>query len=143
MAATRITTASQSPRTLTYLDKRLAWCRTLPNHTTSSRLFPTLEELAQIPREEIPAVMSRFAALQGQLAARLLIPLASAETPANSTPDRLLSVREVVGRLSVTKGFVYDLIRRGTLPAVKLSERNTRIREVDLENYQKTRKALR
>lgn len=116
----------------------------MPDHTPPTRLFPAPEDLAPIPDDQIPAVLVQLGALQSQLAARLL---AAGNRPAPESPisppaERLLSVREAAGRLSTPKAFVYELIRRAILPAVKLSPRNTRVREADLIAYLKMRKAL-
>jgi len=50
-------------------------------------------------------------------------------------PDRLLTVREVAGRLSVTTRTVHRYLADGKLPRVQLSERAVRIREADLERF--------
>lgn len=46
---------------------------------------------------------------------------------------QLLTVKEVSKRLKVRPDFVYQLIRDGRLTAYKLSERNTRVAETDVE----------
>lgn len=48
-----------------------------------------------------------------------------------------LTAAEVAGELGVTTSGVYKLVKRGKLPAVKLSERGMRISRLALEAYQR------
>lgn len=48
---------------------------------------------------------------------------------------RLLRVREVAERLSISRSAAYDLIRRGVIPAVHISERITRVDPAALEAF--------
>jgi excisionase family DNA binding protein len=48
---------------------------------------------------------------------------------------RLLTVREVAERLSVTPRTVHRYLADGKLPRVQLSERAVRIRETDLQAF--------
>src|SRR6266852_1770185 len=69
---------------------------------------------ASIPVEQIPAVLTAFAAWQCALAARLMaIPTTIAET-ATETDDRLLTVQECAERLRKSPQWVYR--RTKTLP---------------------------
>lgn len=47
--------------------------------------------------------------------------------------DRLLKVAEVAERLSVTDSTVYRWIDDGSLPAISVGPKSTRVRESDLE----------
>jgi excisionase family DNA binding protein len=48
-----------------------------------------------------------------------------------------LTVSEVAIELDISPDGVYKLIKRGKLPAVRLSERGTRVSRVALEGYQR------
>lgn len=53
-----------------------------------------------------------------------------------SPPGELLSVPAVAQRLAVNRYFVYELIREGHLPALRLGRRNgIRVRRDDLERW--------
>ena len=56
-------------------------------------------------------------------------------TASGSRPGRLLAAEEVAELLAVNTGFVYALVRRGELPAVRLGERYVRFREQTLERW--------
>lgn len=48
---------------------------------------------------------------------------------------RLLRIRTVAERLSITPRAVYHLIAEGKLPGVRVTERALRVKEQDLEEY--------
>ena len=103
--------------------------------------IPTREEIEQIPPDRIPAALVRLGEIQALLIVRLCnqtIPT----LPSEEQEDRLLTIPEVARRLSVPKGFAYELIRRKHLPVIKLSERNTRVRESDLTRYLTIKKKI-
>jgi excisionase family DNA binding protein len=52
-----------------------------------------------------------------------------------------LTIREVVARLRLSRARVYELVRSGDLPTVKLGTRGTRVRRVDLEQWEKRPRA--
>ena len=49
--------------------------------------------------------------------------------------SRLLSVREVADRLRISTRSVHLLIRRGSLRAVRLGPRATRVKAAEVERY--------
>lgn len=49
----------------------------------------------------------------------------------------LLTVGQVAAQLQVSRGTVYNLVRRGELIAVKVTPRKTRFRVEDLEAFQR------
>jgi excisionase family DNA binding protein len=55
-------------------------------------------------------------------------PLPVAEAPVAARPARLLGAAEVAEVLGVRETFVYELARRGELPAVRIGERYVRFR---------------
>jgi predicted DNA-binding transcriptional regulator AlpA len=81
-------------------------------------MFPDVLNIdpSAIPADKIPAVLSALAALQGALAARLIV---SAETAANGPAtdndrDTLLTVAETAERLRRSPKWVYRRVK--TLP---------------------------
>jgi excisionase family DNA binding protein len=90
---------------------------------------------AKIQVSAIPALMAQLAATQSALAARLIegasvVP----EIGAVTETDRAISVEEAAERLSFTKQYLYELIRRGEIPAIKHGK-YIRIRENDLSAW--------
>lgn len=61
-----------------------------------------------IPAAEIPATLSALAALQGALAARLLV---TVEPAVDNDVDTLLTVAEVAGRLRRSTKWVYRRVK--------------------------------
>lgn len=61
------------------------------------------------------------------------------EVKGNSEDDELLSVEEVSKILKVTTQQVRNLINSGKLNSIKLSERGTRIKKSDFDNFLKER----
>jgi excisionase family DNA binding protein len=51
--------------------------------------------------------------------------------------DRLLTVRELAERLSISPGTAYHWLSEGRLPCVRFSSRCVRFRESDVENMLK------
>jgi hypothetical protein len=91
--------------------------------------------VARVPVHQLPALLTqlaslqtRIAAVEGAVAARLLV----AHAP-QAEPDRLLTADEAADRLEVTKDW---LRRRGTLPfVVKLSEGVVRYSTAGIEAF--------
>jgi excisionase family DNA binding protein len=101
--------------------------------TTDPRLIAGLSD------EDLTTVLGRLAVLHHALmaeVARRVAPAAFVEEP---TPDAdaMLTVPDVAARLKLPKAYVYDLIRRGDLPAVKIgaSARYRRVRAGDLGRW--------
>jgi excisionase family DNA binding protein len=94
--------------------------------------------LAQVPPEEIPAMMAQLAAIQSALAVRLHESTNSlSESAPTSEPDRAITVEEAADRLTFTAQYVYELIKRGQLPAIRTGK-YVRIRECDLSAWMTT-----
>jgi excisionase family DNA binding protein len=50
-------------------------------------------------------------------------------------PDALLTISEVAKRLQLGLPRTYELVRQKALPAVKIGERQVRVRRSDLDHY--------
>ena len=92
---------------------------------------PTLDELAAHPERasEIPpaiaaGLLARLAGLQSVLLARALAP---AESGHGEAEDRLLTIAEAAGLLSVPQAFAYELARRGEIPTVRIGRKYVRV----------------
>src|SRR3990172_109385 len=72
----------------------------------------------EVPREQIPAVLSHLAALQSALAARLMVPEEKGNNGGLQDAQPCLDVPAVARLLNVPRSRVYELIRRGDLPAI-------------------------
>ncbi len=92
---------------------------------------PTLDDVAQNPSlaadlslEVARALLAQCALVQGVLLARVLTGAGNgqgAPTPAEREEEvRVLTAPQVAELLAVPRSYVYDLIRRGILPAVRL-----------------------
>ncbi len=88
-------------------------------------LVAALERAAlDVPVAALPPLLGRLAALQGLLAGRLVAGAAppgkeGARGPGGPEEDRLLSVPEAAKLLNFAPSYVYELARRGVLPAVR------------------------
>jgi len=79
--------------------------------------------VAALAPEAVPPLLAQLAALQSAITARLL-GVASPEASPGRDPaeDRPLTVPEVALHLQVGKAYVYDLIRRGELGALRFGK---------------------
>lgn len=104
-----------------------------------SELLVTLvknpDRVGEVPPESIPALMTELAAVQARLVAQLL----NAEDVGRRNGDendaeRLFAIADVADRLRLTKAYVYELIRQGRLPAVRIGK-YLRVRAADLSRW--------
>lgn len=76
---------------------------------------------AEIPPEQIPALLAQLAAIQSALAARLLV-VNGQGSPEALAEDRWLTIPEVAERLCLARAYCYELARRGDLPTVRVGK---------------------
>jgi len=96
-----------------------------------------LDQVRELPLENVPAVMALFSAAQMTLAVRMLkTPNVPSEAAVVSKTDCAISVEEAAARLSFTKQYLYELIRRGEIPAIRHGK-YVRILESDLAAWMK------
>jgi excisionase family DNA binding protein len=103
--------------------------------------MPTLRELLEAPDLARSLQPGAMAEVLGELVLLLARFLAQASATPGTTqatnpedPDRLLTVRETAALLSVRPPHVYELVRRHTLPAVRVG-RFVRLRARDLHAW--------
>lgn len=95
-----------------------------------SQLDGLMDDAANLPAEQIPAMLARLAALQGALAARLLMN-GNGTGHQSAHEDRLLDVAQAAERLSMSKNFLYRNSK--TLPFAVRKGRMLRFSEVVLD----------
>ncbi|MGC2494620.1 MAG: helix-turn-helix domain-containing protein [Candidatus Binatus sp.] len=85
--------------------------------------------MAEVSPDQIPAAIAQLAAAQSSLAARLMMPPGGpiqthGGAPANDAEpsERLLTVVEVAKMLECARSYVYELVRKGSIPAVHLGK---------------------
>lgn len=107
---------------------------------TVADLLATPSAVDTCPRDQVPVLLAavaseqaRLAGLQVTLYARLL-----ASSQATNTPDSLLTIPDVAGRLHVPVAFAYDLARRRILPTVRVGK-YVRVRESSLAKWMQQR----
>jgi excisionase family DNA binding protein len=89
-------------------------------------------EIEDTPQEDIPEALVQLEAAKTRLLCRLVKPgLAPPRLP---EPDQLLTVAEVARRLSFTRQFCYEMIRRGQLVSVRQGK-YVRVRLSDLSRW--------
>ncbi len=77
-----------------------------------------LPEAGDLPIEEIPPALSQLAALQGQLAARLIMErIAPVDGKAEQAPDELINIKAAAELLAVDAEWIYRRIKK--LPFVR------------------------
>jgi len=97
----------------------------------------SLPQSSEIEQAEIPAALAALAALQGALAARLLV--APVVAPANGEGDTMLTTKEAAKLLCRSPRWIY---RHKHLPFVKpLSARSMVHSKRGIERYLATRKS--
>ncbi len=107
--------------------------------TPQELLFKVLQDparVAAIPEQEIPALLLQVAGLLTALSTRTACAGKSnddAEASADSD-DRLFTIPQVAGRLSVPKGRVYEMGRRGEIPTIRFGK-YVRVRVADLQAW--------
>ncbi len=93
----------------------------------------TLETVVgQASAAELPTILGEFERAKAMAWAKL--------TPTQNgaqVQGEYLTVREVVGRLRLSRARVYELIRSGDLPHVRMGRRGMRIRLSDLTQWEK------
>ncbi len=92
-----------------------------------------LQDLGEIPAEEIPAFLIQLSACQTALAARMST-ATTAHDGREPVEDRLLSIPDVSRLLNVRRAYVYDLARRGQLPTVRIGK-HLRVHPTDLRKW--------
>jgi excisionase family DNA binding protein len=82
-------------------------------------VLPLVGLVDDIPRDQLPALIGHLAELHGRAMARLLAP----PPPIATTPDQMLSVKEVADRLGFSSDWVYR--RAKGLPFMRRVEGRT------------------
>ena len=90
--------------------------------------------IAQAEPEHLPALSAALAARSGMIAARLLQASREPETPEKSS-ERLMTVSEVASRLVLRPARVYELVRQGDLPVIRIGPNQLRISENALAKW--------
>lgn len=106
---------------------------------TLSGLLSAPGSAASVPLGEVPGLLGCLAALQSVLLARLLASgnergEAGASGDGEPAAPELLPVPTVARILNVPPSYVYELARRGDLPAVRFG-RYVRVARPDLEDW--------
>ena len=86
--------------------------------------LPSPADLASVPPEEVPSLITQLAALMAALAPRLMgVAAASAGRP---TQPRLATAKEVATAFSLRLDRVYELARTRSIPSVHVGKRSMR-----------------
>jgi len=105
----------------------------VPDHSAAA-LRPHLAAIeravAEMPAEEVPALVGELERLKLALLARQSTPSVAAV----EEPERLLSIEEAAGILAVPKSRVAEMARRREIPALKVG-RYPRIRVSTLREW--------
>ena len=116
---------------------------TVPTHPRegSMRALPTLVDLAAHPDrvaelapETARALLAQLASLQGPLLAQAMAAVPADRDPAAS----LLLVPQAAQRLGIESSYLYDLIRQGRVPAVRLGAKYVRVHPDVVAEIQRT-----
>src|SRR5262245_426126 len=94
--------------------------------------------LATVEPEAIPDLVALLSRAYAQALLRLGRPAPS--VPAPEEPERFLTIPDVAKRLGLSKGFVYELGRKGVLPLRRLGgSRGYRVAATDLAKWEASR----
>ena len=91
----------------------------------------------ELPPEDIPALLGDLRRIEAVAEGRMISTLAqmNGRAEAQTTGDRLLTIPEVADLLAVPTARVYEMIRRGDLPAAKVGKKNVRVPSTDLREW--------
>lgn len=96
-----------------------------------SSLQELRERIETMPADQLPELVGELARMQAMVMARLCTPEAPRRTPREAN---LLTAADVAARLNVNVQRAYELLRNGTLPAVRIG-RQVRTASADLEKW--------
>ncbi len=88
--------------------------------------------LEHISKPEIALLMGELERIRALLFSRLFDPNPSVEN--SDTHEKLIAVEEAARILNLTEQYVYELMRRGEIPSVRIGKYR-RIRQKDLESW--------
>ena len=94
--------------------------------------LPSPADLAGVPLEEVPSLITQLAALTAALAPRLTA--IAAAPAARPTQPRLATAKEVAAAFSLRLDRVYELARTRSIPSVHVGKRSMRF---DIEAVRK------
>ena len=86
--------------------------------------LPSPADLATVPLEEVPSLITQLAALTAALAPRLTA--IAAAPAARPTQPRLATAKEVAAAFSLRLDRVYELARTRSIPSVHVGKRSMR-----------------
>jgi excisionase family DNA binding protein len=99
---------------------------------TLGEIIVSLGHANDLPAEKIPALLTELSGFLMLLSARMQKHLdLQQQTVIGRESDCALTVQEAAARLSFTRQYLYELIRRGEIPAIKHGK-YVRLRESDL-----------
>jgi len=105
-------------------------------HTLSISLDVLAAEPEQAQRltpDTAAELLTRLVGLQSLLLGRLLA--APTPHPDPEPGERLLTIPEVAGRLSVPEAYAYELARRGEIPTIRVGKKYVRVPLGALEKW--------
>ncbi len=109
----------------------------------SADLFALLQNparVAEVPPAEIPALLGELERLKAILWVRMVNGPATKDGQAEApVEDRLLTVPQVAARLSVPKGYAYELARRREIPTVRVGAKYIRVSLAALRDWEARR----
>jgi excisionase family DNA binding protein len=111
--------------------------------TASRAVLDELEAvLTQARLEDLPDLLGHLERLRLVAFGRFLA-LAATPVDLGTDPTALFTIRDTADRLWMSAWNVYDLIRRGELPAVRLGPRKLALRRADVERFVLARRDAR
>ena len=93
-----------------------------------------LGDPTSLPQDQIPAAIGEIEELKATLWARLLSPTAAPKAVDPEFDQSLLPVSDVAQRMGVPRQYVYELAKRGDLPAIRFGK-YVRVRACDLQRW--------
>lgn len=91
--------------------------------TSLADLFQHPERVTELPEHELPGLLLQVAGLLTALSSRTGVLVQRTSGPeAPNEDDHLLTVPQVADILRVPKGYAYELVRRGSIPAIRFGK---------------------
>jgi predicted DNA-binding transcriptional regulator AlpA len=98
--------------------------------------LPAPEDIEKVPSDQIPALLSQLAAVQGMLAARLLTDTGNGNRQPED--DELVNLKEAATMLKVSESWIYH--RSKKLPFIVRLGRQIKYSKKGIQNFIKNRK---
>ena len=110
--------------------------RALGQPMTVSEALRAIEAVEEVPPAEIPTILGDLERIRALLFARMWMSADIVKKTPEAAAPSLLTINEVAAMIRFSRGHVYELVRNGSLPAIRKA-RSVRVSPADLAEWQR------